>query len=489
MSKSAARRTARLRIALWSAALLFSLGPRVPVTLAQGFASCPAAHDVRVAFPPSAPNGGSCIGGATPSNYVRASAEVPPLQSEELHVIGVYEAQLPDHAARGPGQHPQGVVSVVVHARPRPIALFLSAYEPVRWELRLDDGVRLSRIVTQGYYAQEVIGAPSATPIESRDRTQTCAYAYGWEVAANSGGGSYLDMIASVRASTGLTEKSFQGCYGGVAFEVPFRDEPAPDSTPVVPGNEALDRADVDVPACRAVLRERGGYCLTQTDGALELVGLDSGTMCPVVRTSSSTKTPDQASIAWRGEIVYVCGQGGLTRISLRDGSEEALGLPCQAVTDFADGILLQPPLVDFRSQGYRWYASLESILDDRVDEILPQVQRNSRMTAEGPLVFSAWHSTGSVDVADVVRGVARKPIALEGYDGWILGLATTGDGRLVVSGDRWGQTLFVFDLATGRRLRTLALPRAATGLSCVSALARHRTSPSVGCPRLAILR
>ena len=87
MSKSAARRTACLRIALWSAALLFSLGPRVPVTLAQGFASCPAAHDGRVAFPPSAPNGGSCIGGATPSNYVRASAEVPPLQSEELHIL------------------------------------------------------------------------------------------------------------------------------------------------------------------------------------------------------------------------------------------------------------------------------------------------------------------------------------------------------------------------------------------------------------------
>mgnify|MGYP003693786727 CR=1 FL=1 len=146
---------------------------------------------------------------------------------------------------------------------------------------------------------------------------------------------------------------------------------------------------------------------------------------------------------------------------------------------DFLDGILLMPPRSDPEANGYRWYASYDAILGNQVDAIFPEVHRNSRITAHGGLVLSAWHSTATIDVADLLRGVARRPIELQGYDDWIYGLATTAAGWLVISGPHPENSLSIFDVRTGRRLRDLHLARPATGLSCLAG----RPTPCKSCP------
>lgn len=60
-------------------------------------------------------------------------------------------------------------------------------------------------------------------------------------------------------------------------------------------------------------------------------------------------------------------------------------------------------------------------------------------------------------------------PITLEDYNGWILGMAVTKNGELVISGDTWGDTIRVFDLATGAKLRELHPTMPVFGLSCVT--------------------
>ena len=231
----------------------------------------------------------------------------------------------------------------------------MSSYEPVQWELSLDAGARLSRVFTQGYHEQTVVNAPANTTIVQQGPEGTCGYAYGWEVRHNSGGGSFLGMIGHARLATGLSESSFQGCYAGSRFEVPFRDGDSQLDRPgPLPGDETLAREEVRFPGCEAILRERDGYCLTALSGALEVIGLSSGTMCSITPTAAPMESFAGASIAWRGEFAYFRGTDGLTRVSLVDGSFETPGLSCDAVTDFLDGILPHAAAQRPEANGYR---------------------------------------------------------------------------------------------------------------------------------------
>ena len=161
-------------------------------------------------------------------------------------------------------EHPAGIVRVHVRTRPKPVVLFLSSYEPVQWELSLDAGARLSRVFTQGYHEQTVVGAPANTTIVQQGPEGACGYACGWEVRHNSGGGSFLGMIGHARLATGLSESSFRVATPDRVSRSPFRDGDSQLDRPgPLPGDETLAREEVRFPGCEAILRERDGYCLT----------------------------------------------------------------------------------------------------------------------------------------------------------------------------------------------------------------------------------
>lgn len=70
------------------------------------------------------------------------------------------------------------------------------------------------------------------------------------------------------------------------------------------------------------------------------------------------------------------------------------------------------------------------------------------RFAVAGGFVFVAWHSTSSVDVHDLGNGTFQRTIYLEGYDGWVNGIAVVGETLFLYqdTGDR----IATFDTSTG---------------------------------------
>jgi len=222
---------------------------------------------------------------------------------------------------------------------------------------------------------------------------------------------------------------------------------------------------------CGRVIAERG-YCMTTWDGDVHLVGLESGSTCAVARSEALEGMYDLHSIAWRGDALYICGRAGLTRISLPDGDFEESEVSCDGVAAVSsEGLVVLPYRGDptYWSTGLPLFPSFESLLRDPDDATYLPTTRNSRIAVHGRLLFSAWHSTDSVEVQDLFTGETLPSIPLEGYDDWIWGFSVTGDGELIVSGPPTETpSLFVFDVRTGDRLRQIAMDRPAVGLVCL---------------------
>jgi hypothetical protein len=414
-------------------------------------------------LPPSAPVE-SCLGGYGSSNYVLPDELLVPGATAEMHVVGVYEGR--GHAGFRP--YSQGVVDVVVHARPKPVVLALSSYEGMFWRITVDPGATLSRVIVQGYGPQEVEGVPEGVPVAYREPYEACGYAYGWEVWNN--GGGYEPTMKSLRRFTGLIETSFQGCYTGAAFEIPHWSGEPPWQPPTpVAGDETVAREDVPFAGCAGVTAETQ-YCLTTTYGGIALLGLDSGQVCPLAETSAGVGDPLVSSIAWRGELMYACTGAGLVRASLRDGSWEAAQLACDGVAAYDGGLLLSSSLADPTGwlEPLRAYPDYVSILDGVFSHAFTVGGGATRFTVAGDVFYGAWHSTNMIDVADLSADAPRDSIVLDGYDGWILGMSVV-DGQLVISGDTWGDTVRVFDVQTGAHLRDVHPSTPVFGLSCVS--------------------
>ena len=89
-------------------------------------------------------------------------------------------------------------------------------------------------------------------------------------------------------------------------------------------------------------------------------------------------------------------------------------------------------------------------------------------MTVHDGIFYGAWHSTDTVDRVDLGTGQKLSPLTLEGYDGWILGMSVTEDGRLLIPGDTWGDTVYVFDAATGASEGIVRPESSVEGLACV---------------------
>jgi hypothetical protein len=88
-------------------------------------------------------------------------------------------------------------------------------------------------------------------------------------------------------------------------------------------------------------------------------------------------------------------------------------------------------------------------------------------MTATRGRLYGAWHSTDTVIVADLDTGNTLPPLLLDGYNGWINGMAVL-DGTLLVSA--WPPTqLLRFDLVSGAQVPGPPLSVGTGALACVS--------------------
>jgi hypothetical protein len=197
----------------------------------------------------------------------------------ELHVIGVYEAGS-DHSFC---HSTTGKVSVTVKNTGKPIILAVGSYEPVVWNIVLEQGAQLERVILSGYGVQKVTGISSSVPVSSytyysldnvKKGTETGAgffydmrdpnsgVYYDWAsqpgtcpksaavpvesralllgssnyfYAYEAGGEGYSKLITKLKDITGVRPTSFQGAYQKTSFTV-SSDSPAP-----VPAKENQD--------------------------------------------------------------------------------------------------------------------------------------------------------------------------------------------------------------------------------------------------------
>ncbi|HET7525735.1 MAG TPA: hypothetical protein VFK10_07315 [Burkholderiaceae bacterium] len=130
------------------------------------------------------------------------------LREAQVEGVGVYQGA---GVIRAAGQaRPAGVVEVRVRRSPRPIALVLSSYEPVRWVIVTESGARLAAVLVTGYHSSNVVGAGSARV----DQSGRSCYAY----EKNSRG--YNELQQTVLSWAGKPMGYFQGRYEGSSFAV-----------------------------------------------------------------------------------------------------------------------------------------------------------------------------------------------------------------------------------------------------------------------------
>ncbi|MEG5059248.1 hypothetical protein QUB60_14970 [Microcoleus sp. A2-C5] len=160
------------------------------------------------------------IGGSDDfSAYVGSSSS-----DKELHLIGVYEA----NSEHGNGNlsksalaKPTKRIEINVEPRNKPIILALSAYEPVNWNINVEPGTVIEKIIVNGYHNQTVSGV-SGIPIEEHSYEETGDYIgefiYKWGATTESPNTPSLVTKLEQINRTSLT--SFQGCYRGTNFSI-----------------------------------------------------------------------------------------------------------------------------------------------------------------------------------------------------------------------------------------------------------------------------
>ncbi len=171
-------------------------------------------------FPPSRKNFANCgAGNYRSSNYQYATDPAAPV---EVHLISVGKGSFPPGPEYRGKNAPTGAVRVLVFKTERPSILVLSAAEPTLWDLSVNKDADVDRIVLQGPEPQAIRGEPDGIPIIRRRKEAYCRISPGWEPSHNRGGSFFKEMVHSVRCATGLRESSFQGCFAGAVFEVPY---------------------------------------------------------------------------------------------------------------------------------------------------------------------------------------------------------------------------------------------------------------------------
>jgi hypothetical protein len=167
------------------------------------------------------------------------------------------------------------------------------------------------------------------------------------------------------------------------------------------------------------------------------------------------------SSIAVVGANVHGCDNDeGVWRAHVLGGPVELLQIGCEAVTEYEGGFLL----ADGENQGLLLhYADFESMGSGGALQTFSVDPQFSRISTRGDTLFTAWHSTNTVQVEDLPSEIAMPSLLLEGFDDWVDGMSATSDGRLYVLSS---ETIFAFDVATGEQVLQTGIPSSGTPLT-----------------------
>jgi hypothetical protein len=124
-----------------------------------------------------------------------------------VEAIGVYEGQLPGGRQRAFQERVAGDIRVSVGETARPVALLLSSYEPVRWNIVTAGGARIATVLLSGPAESQVLG------VRGTEVTRIGSFnAYKLERSA------VLNQAS--RQYTGRPIERFQGQYSGSSFTI-----------------------------------------------------------------------------------------------------------------------------------------------------------------------------------------------------------------------------------------------------------------------------
>ena len=207
-------------------------------------------------------------------------------------------------------------------------------------------------------------------------------------------------------------------------------------------------------------------HCVTVGYDSLALVSPNTGNTCVMTYLQSSISA-DVSSIALRADHVYVCTNASMLQIAIADGSINEAAIPCGAVTSYQGGLLVKPPLSQGPAKELYHYASFEDVIANVPSEILAIEDSNTRMTARGNTLFTAWHAGSEVSHFSLPSGEPLMPLFLQGFDDWFNGLSAPDDSRFIVLST--GNRLATFDSASGALLQDVYAPGdLLSGLHCI---------------------
>jgi hypothetical protein len=203
-----------------------------------------------------------------------------------------------------------------------------------------------------------------------------------------------------------------------------------------------------------------GGSCYTTDGFSGELLKIDlaSGEIGPVGTTLPFTHDISSLGLA-NNHLLWCESFANVLALDLATNEIKQVAIDCDGVTSDGQRVYVQSML----TQSLTEFDSLEKLLGNSPTRTLPASWATRIGAGEGRLL-AAWHSAPEVLSIDLATG-ADTAIKLEGYDGWIFGLAEVG-GSIYVNGGWVEQGIRVYD-AAGTLLNTLAPDRFLAGLAC----------------------
>jgi hypothetical protein len=137
--------------------------------------------------------------------------------NKELHLIAVYEATSPQEN----GNRAKSAIEVKVERQNKPIILALSAYEPINWNVTVEPGAVIEKILVNGYHNQTISGV-TGIPVEEHSYEETGDYLgnfiYKWDATTEST--NTPSLVTKLEQINHTKLSSFQGCYRGTSFTI-----------------------------------------------------------------------------------------------------------------------------------------------------------------------------------------------------------------------------------------------------------------------------
>lgn len=164
----------------------------------------------------------------------------------ELHLVGVYKGAEQEGQKEQPwwtkcqgvsgsadqmechrkyaGRRTTRPIAVDVARTGVPIALALTAYEPVLWRVSLAPGVNLVKVYLGGYHGQDIAGLDPNIPVEVRTHEPSpcsnCLRQSGYFYAYSQTSPEYARAVKTLESITGLQPASFQGVHQSGRFSI-----------------------------------------------------------------------------------------------------------------------------------------------------------------------------------------------------------------------------------------------------------------------------